>query len=405
MNESDTAAGRTGMGRRSFLLTAAAVGAAAPILTEADFAQAKMASQQWGVLPADAVIINANENPLGPCKAALDAIAGIAPLGGRYDRSGIQDKFIAAYAEQQGVKPENVAVYAGSGEPLHYTVLAFTSPTRGLVTADPSYESPVVAAKVMGAPVHKVPLTAAVGHDVKALVAADPNAGVIYICNPNNPTGTITPREDILWALANKPAGSILLVDEAYIHLSNEQSVVDQVVAGKDLIVLRTFSKIYGMAGIRCGVAMGRPDLLDKLQAYYQNAMPVTALAAAYASITDPDLIPTRKKLIGDTRRDTLAWLTANGFKPIGESQSNCFMIDTGRDAHGVIAGMRAEKVYIGRVWPVWPKAVRISVGTPEDMAAFKTAFKKVMSAPPTMASAQTHPFAPLAGGGGRFLS
>ena len=139
MNESDTAAGRTGMGRRSFLLTAAAVGAAAPILTEADFAQAKMASQQWGVLPADAVIINANENPLGPCKAALDAIAGIAPLGGRYDRSGIQDKFIAAYAEQQGVKPENVAVYAGSGEPLHYTVLAFTSPTRNWPTIRSSF--------------------------------------------------------------------------------------------------------------------------------------------------------------------------------------------------------------------------------------------------------------------------
>ena len=404
MNESDTAAGRTGMGRRSFLFTAA-VAAAAPILTEADFAQAKMASQQWGVLPADAVIINANENPLGPCKAALDAISAIAPLGGRYDRSGIQDKFINAYAAQQGVKPENVAVYAGSGEPLHYTVLAFTSPTRGLVTADPSYESPVVAAKVTKAPIHKVPLTPAVGHDVKALVAADPNAGVIYICNPNNPTGTITPREDILWALDNKPAGSILLVDEAYIHLSDAQSVVDQVVAGKDLIVLRTFSKIYGMAGIRCGVALGRPDLLDKLQAYYQNAMPVTALAAAYASISDPDLIPTRKKLIGDTRRETLAWLSANGYKPIGESHSNCFMIDTGRDAHGVIAALRSEKVYIGRVWPVWPKAVRVSVGTPEDMASFRTAFQKVMSAPPTMASAQTHPFAPLAGGGGRFLS
>ena len=100
------------------------------------------------------------------------------------------------------------------------------------------------------------------------MVAADPNAGVIYICNPNNPTGTITPREDILWALANKPAGSILLVDEAYIHLSDEQTVLDQVAAGKDLIVLRTFSKVYGMAGIRCGVALGRADLLEKLQPY-----------------------------------------------------------------------------------------------------------------------------------------
>src|SRR6202012_563587 len=136
------------------------------------------------------------------------------------------------------------------------------------------------------------------------MVAADPNAGVIYICNPNNPSGTITPRADILWALENKPAGSILLVDEAYTHLSDQQDVLDQVVAGKDLIVLRTFSKVYGMAGIRCGLAIGRPDLLAKLQAYNVNPLPITALAAAQASLDDPDLVPTRKKIIGDTRRE-----------------------------------------------------------------------------------------------------
>ena len=99
-------------------------------------------------------------------------------------------------------------------------------------------------------------------HDVKAMVAADPNAGIIYICNPNNPTGTLTPKEDIAWAVENKPAGSIILVDEAYIHLSDSPSVLDMVAAGKDIIVLRTFSKVYGMAGIRCGFAVARPDIL-----------------------------------------------------------------------------------------------------------------------------------------------
>ena len=173
------------------------------------------------------------------------------------------------------------------------------------------------------------------------MVAADPQAGVIYICNPNNPTGTITPREDILWALANKPAGSILLVDEAYIHLSDEQSVLDQVAAGKDLIVLRTFSKIYGMAGIRCGMAIGRPDLLAKLQPYGQNPLPVTALVAAQASIDDPDLVPPGARSSATVRRDTIAWLKQSGYKVIGDPQSNCFMIDTGRDGHGVIAALR----------------------------------------------------------------
>jgi histidinol-phosphate aminotransferase len=221
------------------------------------------------------------------------------------------------------------------------------------------------------------------------MVAADPNAGLIYIVNPNNPTGTITPREEILWALENKPKGSILLVDEAYIHLSDEQHVLDQVVAGKDIIVLRTFSKIYGMAGIRCGVAIARPDLLEKLMPYYQNAMPVTALAAARASLADRELIPTRKKWIADSRTETIAFLKASGYKPVGVSHSNCFMIDTGRPAPTVIKAMQAQKVYIGRVWPVWPNAVRISVGSPDDMAKFRTAFKTVMDQPVKTAAAE----------------
>ena len=320
-------------------------------------ANAKLARD---VPPEGAVIINANENPLGPLQGGL--------RGHRQDRADGRtlrsagragSSSSSTYAKQNGIKPENVAVYAGSSEPLHYTVLAFTSPTKSLVIADPSYEAPMMAAGVTGAPIRKVGLNAAYAHDVKAMVAADPSAGVIYICNPNNPTGTVTPREDILWALENKPKGSILLVDEAYIHLSDEQTVLDQVVAGKDLVVLRTFSKIYGMAGIRCGVVIGRPDLLAKLQPYLQNAMPVTALAAARASLADPELIPTRKKWIGDTRRDTVAWLHDNGYKVIGTPHSNCFMIDTGRAGHGVIAGMQAQNVYIGRIWPVWPNAVR----------------------------------------------
>lgn len=401
----DSNSGLPLMGRRSFLWTAA-LAAAAPMITEATLANAKLRSQ-GSVLPPDAVIINANENPLGPSKAACEAIAQIAPLGGRYDRLGEQEQFIKTFADQHGLKPENVAVYAGSSEPLQYTVMAFTGPSRSLVTADPSYEAPTAGADAVGAKVHKVALTADCAHDVKAMVAADASAGVIYICNPNNPTGTITPREQILWALDNKPAGSILLVDEAYIHLSDEPDVLDMVAAGKDLIVLRTFSKVYGMAGIRCGVALGRPDLLAKLQVYGQNAMPITALAAARASIEDQNLVPERKKIIGDIRRDTVAWLKANGYKVVGDPHSNCFMIDTGRAGHGVIAAMQEQKVYIGRIWPVWPNAVRITVGSADDMAKFKTAFKTVMdghamaSAAPARSGAQD----PVAGGGARFLS
>ena len=381
------------LGRRSFLRGAAFAAVAAPILTEAQLAVAAQTAatpsgmalhgQSPNAPPSGAVLINANENPLGPSQAACDAIARVAPLGGRYDLNGETDLLIRTFASQNGLKPEYVAAYAGSSEPLHYSVLAFTSPTKSFVTADPSYEAGMYAAKTSQAKVVKVPLTQDCAHDVKAMVKADAQAGVIYICNPNNPTGTLTTKQDIVWALENKPAGSILLVDEAYIHLTDAPDTLDLVAAGKDLIVLRTFSKIYGMAGIRCGFAVARPDLLARLKPFGQNAMPITGSAAARASLEDANLVPERRKIIGDTRRDTIAWLKANGYKVIGDPQTNCFMIDTGRDGKAVFAAMKAKNVLIGRTWPIWPNAVRVSVGTPEEMAKFKVAFKEVMDAKP----------------------
>jgi histidinol-phosphate aminotransferase len=390
--------------RRSFMRLAG-VAASMPILTEAHFAWAAQqaaapataapARRMRSAMPPGAVLINANENPLGPCKVACEAIAAIAPKGGRYDIDGETEKLTKTFAAQNGLKENYIAVYAGSSEPLHYSVLAFTSPSKGFVTADPSYEAGMRAAQVSKAKICKIPLKTDYSHDVKAMVAADPNAGVIYICNPNNPTGTITSKADIVWALENKPKGSILLVDEAYIHLSDAQSVVDMVAADKDLIILRTFSKIYGMAGIRCGFALARPDLLAKLQPFGQNAMPITGSAAANVSLLDADLVPTRKKIIADTRNDTFAFLTANGYKFI-PSQSNCFMIDTGRPGIQVISAMREKNVFIGRTWPIWPNSVRVSVGTPEEMAKFKAAFKEVMDATPKSASLHD-PFANIA--------
>jgi histidinol-phosphate aminotransferase len=375
-----------GSSRRSFLRMAG-LAATLPVLSEGRLAWAaqQAASPQSPTSffphPANAVMINANENPLGPCDAALAAITSIARTGGRYDATGCEDELTAQLAAEFALPADHLAIYAGSSEPLQFTTLAFTSPTRSYVTADPSYEAGMVAASAAGARIIKVALTTTYAHDIKAMVAADPNAGVLYICSPNNPTGTLTPKDDILWALDHKPAGSILLVDEAYIHISNSPSVIDQVALGKDLIVLRTFSKIYGMAGIRCGVAFGRPDLLEKLNVYGRNPLPVTALAAACASLKQPDLVPTRRKIMADTRSSTFAWLDRKGYKYI-PSLSNCFMVDTGRPGRQVIAAMQQHDVYIGRTWPIWPTYVRITVGTPHEMEVFQTAFEKVMSGP-----------------------
>ncbi len=366
--------------RRTFLRSAAWSSAAAatlPLLTEAHLAQAQ---RQRKPRQAGAVLIDANENPLGPCAAACSSIASMIPEGGRYD-SDLTDTLANTFAAREGLKPEYVAVYGGSSEPLHYTVLAFTSPDRPYVTADPGYEAGMRAAALKGAPVIKVPLTATHAHDVKAMLAAAPQGGVFYICNPNNPTGTTTPREDIEYALAHKPAGSILLIDEAYIHFSDATPSLDLVKADKDVIVLRTFSKLYGMAGVRCGFAVGRPDLLAKISYYGMNPMPIYAVSAAIASLNDASVIAERKRINGDLRRQTFDWLAANNYKFI-PSESNCFMIDTGRPGGQVRAAMAERNVHIGRVWPIMPNAVRVTVGTAGDMAAFQAAFHQVMTQP-----------------------
>ena len=350
--------------------------------------QAEKARRVRPVIAPGAVLINANENPLGPCEAACQAIAAIAPKGGRYDIDNETEKLTKTFAAQSGLPEDHIAVYAGSSEPLHYTVLAFTGPDKPFVTADPSYEAGMYAAKMANAKIVKVPLTSTYAHDVKAMVAAAPNAGVIYICNPNNPTGTLTPKEEIAYAYENRPRGAILLIDEAYIHLSDAPNSLDMVKAGKDVIVLRTFSKVYGMAGIRCGFALGRPELLAKLQEYGMNAMPITGSAAAKVSLLEADLVPQRKKIIADTRNQTFAWLETNGYKFI-PSVSNCFMIDTGRDGKGVIQAMQAKNFYILRTWPIRPTYVLIIFGTPAVMATFQTAFKAVMGGPATPVSAR----------------
>jgi histidinol-phosphate aminotransferase len=366
--------------RRSFVRIASAASAVAlaRITTEADLAYGQRRIPRD--IPADAILINANENPLGPCAQACSAMADLGAKGGRYE-FGLTQELVKTFAEIEGLKPQYVRAYAGSSEPLHYAVLAFTSPEKSLVMGDPAYEAPMRAASYSKAKLFKVPLTKNYAHDVKALVGADPNAGVLYICNPNNPTGTITIREDIEYALANKPKSSILLIDEAYIHFSDAKPVLDLVAADKEIVVLRTFSKIYGMAGLRCGFVIARPDLLAKLEPYGWNSMPVTAVVAAKSSLKDKRLVLERKKINADIRNDVFSWLATNRYSFVA-SESNCFMVDVKRPGKQFIEAMEAKKVYIGRVWPAWPTHVRVTVGTAPEMEAFKKAFKEAMETP-----------------------
>ena len=207
--------------RRSFLHFSAAASVAAAFHGMSEPMLAAAARRRPHA--PDAVLIDSNENPLGPCQAARDAVSAIIPLGGRYS-DNLTDELVAAFAQQQGLSPDSIYCTAGSTPPLSLSVLAFTSPQKSYVTADPGFETGMMMSAISGARVVKVPLTKTYAHDVKAMIAAGPDAGVFYVCNPNNPTGTLTPHSDIEYLAANKPKDSVILVDEAYIQ--DRKSVV-----------------------------------------------------------------------------------------------------------------------------------------------------------------------------------
>ncbi|HZU35266.1 MAG TPA: pyridoxal phosphate-dependent aminotransferase [Gemmataceae bacterium] len=365
---------RREFGRLAALLTA---GAALPFYNEFTLAQDLKA---LAAIPPDAIRLNANENPLGPCAAAIEVIRKIVPQGGRYlfDQT---HAYVEALAASEGLPTTHVLASAGSSDPLHRAVLAFTSPTRPLVIADPGYEAPARAAQFMGAKVLQVPLRKDYSHDPQAMVQADANTGVIYICNPNNPTGTVTRQQDIDYIVTNKPRECIVLIDEAYIHFSTTAApAIEMVAAGKDVIVLRTFSKLYGMAGLRAGAALARPDLLEKLRGYGGlGMMPATGMAGATASLKDKSLVPERRQLVADIRADLFAWLDKKGYGYI-PSEANMVMIDGKRPGHAIAAAMLTHKIAIGRAWPSLPHHVRVTIGTREEMTKFKAAFERVMN-------------------------
>jgi len=370
---------RRGFSRRNFgrIASVLTAGAALPFYNEHALAQLSMVRN----MPPDAVKINANENPMGPCAEAADAIHSLVKDGGRYMYEKTYE-LSETLSGIEGVKPEYVEAYAGSSAPLHQAVLAFCSKERTFVKADPGYEAGERAAKFIGAKVVNVPLRKGTwDHDVKAMLAAAPNAGLFYICNPNNPTGTLTSKADIDWLVGNKPAGSIVMVDEAYIHISKSAvPATDLVAKDKDVVILRTFSKLYGMAGLRAGAAIARPDLLEKIKPYSAGAMPITGMVGATASLKSKNLVSERRKIMADVREDTFGFLTKMNVDFI-PSESNCFMINVKRPGKQFYQAMAAEKVYIGRVWEVWPQHVRVSIGSKEEMAKFKEAFAKVYSA------------------------
>ena len=332
--------------------------------------------------PSAKVRIGANECWTGPLAPGQAAAAGIIAMGNRYAPHNERGDFIRAVMQVENVPYDHVAPWPGSSDPLSRAVVTFCSPTKALVTADPTFELAGRTAAWLNAPVKAVPLTADYAHDVKAMVAAAPDAGLYYICTPNNPTGSITPVADIEWLVANKPEGSIVLIDEAYIHFSGAPTTAYMAAAGKDVIVMRTFSKIFGMAGMRMGYIMARPDLIAKMMRYdggmQSGALPLPSLACATASLTAADLIAARRAEMREARGMAIEHAKKRGLAVI-PTNANMFMIDwKSVPAYKMQAAFRAQSIEIGRSWPIWPNASRVTVGSMDEMSAFNAALDKV---------------------------
>ena len=330
------------------------------------------------------VRLGANEwwtGPLAPGQAAAAAIIGSS---NRYMPHEERRDFIRTAAAINGVPEDHIAPFPGSSDPLARAVVTFCSPARALVTADPTFELAWDAAAWLGAPVRRVPLKPDFSHDVKAMVEADPNAGLYYVCSPNNPTGTLTPLADIAWLVANKPEGSMVLVDEAYIHFAGVPSAASLLTAGKDVLVLRTFSKIFGMAGMRMGYLMARPDLIHKMMRYdggmASGALPMPSLACATASLPAFDLLAARRREMEDARALAIEHVKRRGFTVLPTS-ANMFMVDwKSKPGREVQAAFRAQGVEIGRSWTAYPTMSRITVGSMDEMKTFCAALDRVQA-------------------------
>jgi histidinol-phosphate aminotransferase len=332
---------------------------------------------------AGLVLIDANENPDGPPEVSLGVMRDALPLGGRYHDDAVAD-LTNELSRLLDVTPGHIMVGSGSSEVLHSAMEAFTSPTRPVVLSDPTYEYCSEVGAAMGTPVVKVPLTATYAADAEKLAEAarKANAGMVYVCNPNNPTGSATPKEKIDWLASNLPADCVLLVDEAYLDFSPHiGTALDHVKNGENVLVARTFSKIYGMAGLRVGYGCAKPEIIRKLIPFRNMVISVVSARGATAAIRNYSaVVPERRARMAKDRGDLCAWLKSNGYEYI-EPHGNFMMIKIRRPVRPVIQAFAARGVAVGRPFPPFEEMLRVTIGTPSDMAAFRTAFQQVMTA------------------------
>src|SRR5438067_3807594 len=326
------------------------------------------------------VRLSANENPYGPCPKALQAITDSFGLACRYPDEH-NKVLIDKLAKLNGVNHDQILLGDGSGEILKLCAETFTGPQNGkLVAADPTFEAILNNASANGAEVVKMPLTSNFAHDLPKMLSSA-KGGLIYICNPNNPTASITPRDELRDFIAKAPPETMVLVDEAYFHFADSpdyESVIPLVRDHPNLLVARTFSKIYGMAGLRCGYCVAQKQTIDRMRARQMwDSVNIMALAAASASLDDPDQVPNGQRLNKEARTFTIGELEKLGYKTI-PSNANFIMFDCKRPVVPLIQAMKEQNVHVGRLFPALPNHMRVTIGKKSEMESFVAAFRQV---------------------------
>lgn len=321
------------------------------------------------------ILLNSNENAYGPSARVANAIRSATGLANRYASSKYEEvtERIASYHR---VKPEQVLIACGSTEILRVAACAFLGKDRKLIQASPTFDGLEHSARSVGAEVISVHLTRTFAHDVEAMLShADASTGLMYFCNPNNPTGSLTPRKDIESLIQRLPTGSEVLIDEAYhgyvIPTGMYSSFIDNPMGDERVIVTRTFSKVYGLAGLRLGYAIASPKLIEKMRKFAtQNSL--NSIAAEVAGVALADVAGVResvKRNLDDTAEFLNSAMTRN-LRPI-DPHANFVMLNIQHPAEEVIEHFRKHRILIGRLFPSMPTYIRVSLGTPEEMETF----------------------------------
>jgi len=332
--------------------------------------------------PAAPIGLDSNENPYGPSPNALAAMTRSQARASRYP-DALEAEVAKALAALHGVAPGQIVLGCGSGEILKMADSAFLAPDRKVVVAVPSFEAVLEYAKVTKAEPVQVPLTADFRHDLAKMAGAcDARTGLVYICNPNNPTGTIVTAEEMRAFMGRVPRSATVLLDEAYHHFVEDpryQSGVGWLATAPNLVVVRTFSKIYGMAGMRLGYAVSSRENVDALRAHvvWSNAN-AAVLEAALVSLADKDLVPRQRELMNGTRRWLCARLKEDGRRFI-PSEANFLMIDVGGDVQPVIEAFEKRNIRVGRKFPSLGTWLRVSIGTQPEIETFLTALRDIV--------------------------